>query len=67
MYIDGELVETAKLPTAANQRRFTPFWRYKLPKGKHKVVIKVLNPVDYAQIETKYVVIYDDKPYKIDF
>lgn len=67
MYIDGELVETAKLPTAANQRRFTPFWKYKLPKGKHKVVIKILNPVDYAQIETKYVVIYNDKPYKVNF
>lgn len=67
MYIDGELIETEKLPTATNQRRFTPFWKYKLPKGKHKVIIKILNPVDYAQIETKYVVIYDDKPYKVDF
>jgi hypothetical protein len=67
MYIDGEFIETAKLPTAANQRRFTPFWRYKLAKKKHKVVIKILNPVDYAQLETNYVVIYDDKPYKVDF
>lgn len=67
MYIDGELVEKAKIPTITNERRFTPFWKYQLPRGKHKVVIKTLNPVDYAQIEVDYAVIYDDKPYKINF
>lgn len=67
MYIDGKLVETAKLPTATNQRRFTPFWRYQLPRGKHKVVIKILNPVDYAQIQTNYVIVYDDKPFEVNF
>lgn len=67
MYIDGELVENAKLPTETNKRRFTPFFRYQLPKGKHEVVIKILNPVDYAKIETSYVVVYDDKPYEINF
>jgi hypothetical protein len=67
MYVDGNLVEKAKLPTATNLRRFTPFWKYQLPKGKHNVEIKILNPVDYANIEIKYVVIYDDTPYKVDF
>lgn len=67
MYIDGALVEKARLPTITNERRFTPFWRYQLPKGKHKVVIKVLNPVDYAQIQTLYAVIYDDQPVKVNF
>ncbi len=67
MYIDGKLVEKAKLPTATNQRRFTPFWKYQLPRGKHKVVIKILNPSDYAHIELEYAVIYDDKPYEIKF
>ena len=67
MYIDGELVETAKIPTAMNQRRFTPFWKYQLPKGKHKVVIKILNPVEYAQIETNYAIIYDETPFEVSF
>lgn len=67
MYIDGVLVEKAKLPTATNQRRFTPFWRYQLPKGKHEVQIKILNPVDYAQIQTLYAVIYDDEPFEVTF
>jgi hypothetical protein len=65
MYIDGQLVEKAKLPTAENKRRFTPFWRYQLPKGKHKVVVKILNPVDYAQPEIRYAIIYNDKPTEV--
>lgn len=65
MYIDGVLIEKAKLPTEVNKRRFTPFWRYQLPMRKHKVVIKILNPVDYAKIDYKYAIIYGDKPYEI--
>jgi len=65
MYIDGELVEKAKLPTETNKRRFTPFWRYQLPKGKHEVVIKILNPVEHARISLNYAVIYDDEPFEV--
>ncbi|MDA1122443.1 MAG: ADP-ribosylglycohydrolase family protein, partial [Bacteroidetes bacterium] len=67
LYIDGELVEKAKLPTERNKRRFTPFWRYQLPKGNHKVMIKILNPVEHAKVELRYAVIYDDKPFKAEF
>jgi hypothetical protein len=67
MYIDGEKVESAKLYTATNKRRFTPFWRYQLPKGKHNVSIKILNPVEYANIEIRYAIIYDDKPYTVSY
>lgn len=65
LYVDDKLVEKAKLPTAENKRRFTPFWRYQLPKGKHKVVVKILNPVDYAQPEIRYAIVYDDKPSEV--
>jgi hypothetical protein len=67
MYIDGEKVESAKLYTATNKRRFTPFWRYQLSKGKHNVSIKILNPVEYANIEIRYAIIYDDKPYTVSY
>lgn len=67
MYIDGELVEQAKHPTATNQRRFTPFWRYQLPRGNHQVRIRILNPVPHADIEVRYAVIYDDKPFEVKF
>ncbi|MFV0269294.1 MAG: ADP-ribosylglycohydrolase family protein [Draconibacterium sp.] len=65
MYIDDKLIEKAKLPTEVNKRRFTPFWRYQLPMGKHKVVIKILNPVDYARINYNYAIIYGDKPFDV--
>jgi len=67
VYIDGKLTEKVKLPTAENKRRFTPFWKYQLPKGKHSVSIKIINPVDYAQPEIKYAIIYDDKPFEVKF
>jgi hypothetical protein len=65
MYIDGTLIEKAKLPTEINKRRFTPFWRYQLPMGKHKVVIKIMNPVDYAKIEYNHAIIYGNQPFEV--
>lgn len=65
VYIDGNLTETVRLPTEVNRRRFTPFWKYQLPRSKHRVVIRILNPVDYAKVPYGYAVIYDDKPYQI--
>ena len=67
MYIDGELAEKVKLPTAVNQRRFTPFWKYQLPRGHHRVEIRILNPVDYARVQYDYAVIYDDKPFLMEW
>ncbi len=62
MYIDGKLAEEVSLPTQADKRRFTPFWKYQLEPGKHKVVIEILNPLENARPEIKYAVIYDNKP-----
>jgi hypothetical protein len=65
MFIDGVSVEKIKLPTVINQRRFTPFWKYQLPAGKHKVLIKILNPVDFAKVDVLHAIIYGDQPYKV--
>lgn len=62
MYIDDQLIETARLPTAFNQRRFTPFWRYQLPDGQHTVRIKLLNPTDKAKLQLNHVIVYGDQP-----
>jgi hypothetical protein len=67
MFIDGKLIETAKLPTNFTLRRFTPFWRYQLGMGKHKVRLKVLNPTDKAKFNLDYVVVYGDKPFSVKF
>ena len=62
MIIDGEKVETSNLPTNSTIRKATPFWKYQLPKGKHKVELIVQNPDEPAQLELHSVVIYNDEP-----
>ena len=37
-----------------------------LSSGKHKVVIKILNPVHFVDLQLKYAIIYDDKPFKLN-
>jgi hypothetical protein len=62
MWIDGKLIETSNLPTNFVIRKFTPFWRYQLAPGSHKVEWVVLNPTSEAQIELESAIIYADKP-----
>lgn len=64
MYIDGSLVETSSLPTQHTIRKFTPFWRYQLPPGNHKVHLKVLNPDARAEIYLGELVVYSNQPSK---
>ncbi len=67
VYVDGEKIETAKLPTNFTHRRFTLFWKYQLPMTKHKVRFKVLNPTNAASIYLEDVVVYGDKPVKVTY
>lgn len=62
MYIDGKLVETSKVPTSYRDRKDTLFWRYQLPKGPHKIELKVLNPTDNAEIRLSDLIVYSDAP-----
>lgn len=62
VYLDGKLMETAKLPADNHARRHDLTWRYQLPKGKHNVSFKWLNPKSGAVINVSDVVIYSDAP-----
>ena len=62
VYVDGQLVQSPKLPTVYTSRSDNPFWKYNLPQGEHTVKVKVLNPTDKAQVRLTDVVIYSDKP-----
>ena len=62
MYVDGELVETSKLPSNFTTRKQPPFWRYQLKRGKHVVRIKVHNPSEKATLAIYSMIIYDDRP-----
>jgi hypothetical protein len=62
LYIDGTKAETAKLPTNQTTRRYELFWKYELPKAKHKVTVKLQNPNDNYQINYNQYIIFSDKP-----
>ena len=59
--IDGKLYETTKLPTNPHDRKFTPFWKYQLKDGKHKVDLKVKNPTDKAYLKMDTLIVYGPK------
>jgi hypothetical protein len=63
LYIDGEKVETATLPTNYTARKYELFTRLGLPKKKHKVRIRVLNPSDQHVLESHEYIVFSDKPF----
>jgi len=63
LYIDGKEVEQANFPTDPKKARTELFWRYQLPKGHHKIEIKVLNPHPQYELRTVDCLVYGDKPY----
>jgi len=67
MYIDDKLVETTLLPTNFHDRKPTPFWRYQLNPGKHKIKLIVLNPTDKAELRLDDMIIYDNKPLEVKY
>ncbi len=62
LYIDGKKVETARLPANYVTRRHELFWKYQLPKGKHTVRMKVMNPSTEFELHLSDVLVYNDKP-----
>ncbi|WP_460640286.1 ADP-ribosylglycohydrolase family protein [Larkinella harenae] len=63
LYIDGKFVEKAKLPTSFRLRRHELFWKYQLPKGKHSLRVKLLNPDPAYVVRMTSLLTYDDKPH----
>jgi len=62
LYVDGQKVETAKLPTDITTRRHELFWKYPLDNKKHSVQIKVLNPNENYELNAWEYIVYDNKP-----
>ena len=62
VYLDDQLMETAKLPANNHSRRHDLTWKYQLPNGKHKVTFKWLNSKPGASINASDALIYSDKP-----
>jgi ADP-ribosylglycohydrolase len=66
VFVDDRLAETVNLPTNFTSRRFTPFWKYELPEGKHTVRVKLRHPSGDASVFMERAVIYGSKPKQPD-
>lgn len=64
LYVDGKKLETAKLPVDFTHRRYDLFWKYQLPKGKHTVRVKLLNPDPDHVVTMTDLLVYSDQPVK---
>lgn len=60
MYVDGQLVETAKLPALYRTRRVDLFWIYGLDKTEHTFSFKWMNPAENTTVRFTDVIVYDN-------
>lgn len=64
VYLDGSKIESPVLPTDFTTRRLEVTWKYPLKKGKHTVLVKILNPDNRYEIRNLEYIIFSDQPYK---
>lgn len=62
MAIDGGPDEVVELPVDDRVRRETPFWKYGLEPGPHRVRLKVRNPRPGASVSLVDLVVYGSAP-----
>jgi acetyl esterase/lipase len=62
VWLDGKKIGSPDLPTDFTTRRLEVAWKYPLPKGKHSVRVKVLNPDDRYEIRGLAYIVYSDAP-----
>ena len=62
VFIDGELLEEAILPTLNRARRHDITWKYNLGEGDHEVKIIWKDPAEGYRIEVTKVIIYGHEP-----
>jgi len=62
LYVDGKLIEKPELPANFTTRRYELCWNYDLPKDKHNIQLKILNPSADHHIEDVSAIYYTDKP-----
>lgn len=67
VYLDDKKIESPALPTDFTTRRLEVTWKYPLAKGKHKVLVKILNPDNRYELRNPEYIIFSDKPFKDPF
>jgi len=61
LYVDDKLIESPQLPANFTTRRHELCWNYNLPKGKHVVKLKILNPSKELPFRSWDAIVYSDK------
>ena len=61
LYIDDVLDSAPLLPAAYTNRRYELAWKYQLPRGKHQVRLKILNPQRDVRFRNVSALIYSDR------
>jgi hypothetical protein len=64
LFVDGNKIESPQLPANYTTRRYELCWKYDLPKAKHAVKLKILNPSKEYHFRSSEAIIYSDKPVK---
>jgi len=62
MTIDNRDPEIVSLPADFVTRRPTPFWRYRLPPGRHRIRFEILNPTATSAFRLDHLIVYDNRP-----
>jgi hypothetical protein len=62
VWLDGQKIESPALPTDFTTRRLEISWKYPLPKGKHTVQVKILNPDNRYEFRGLEYIVFSDKP-----
>lgn len=60
--VDGRLVGVSILPAHPLLRNPTPFFRFNLRPGKHRLFLQISEPSPKADIQLDEIIIYDKKP-----
>jgi hypothetical protein len=64
IYIDNQKTNNMKWPVNFTTRSNDLCWKYNLPKGKHTITIKLLNPDSKYQVHSFDYIVYSDKAVK---
>jgi hypothetical protein len=61
LFIDRQFVSAGKLPVSFTTRSNELCWKYQLAKGKHRVILRIVNPTREHELRVGDAIIYSDK------
>lgn len=62
VYLDGQKMETVKIPVSFTRRRHELTWKYQLTPGAHTLRLKLLNNNPDTMVRLNQLLVFGDKP-----